>query len=103
MSTRAQLLELRRAVEAWPAERFDYRDASGMTCGCVLVVASATGVNYKDASWQEKDYIAGYECDFDKTAKVFTEMGDDEATGEAGKREALRRIDVVLARYPEEA
>lgn len=102
------LLKLRAALKVLPPERFDYRKPFDYKCGCVLHLMESI---FPDGAYCEEfgidhhdlDYLAGYASMQDVTAKKFTDMTDAEATGAVGIAEAIRRIDVLLAREEESA
>jgi hypothetical protein len=113
MTTLKALTALRDAVRRWPAERFDYRRPGheNAAAGCVLLVRvsslskDASRVWFDTVPENERHFIAGYQNDhevnpFDPLpGKQCFLMTDDEALGENGKAEAIRRIELIMSRY----
>ena len=106
---RDNLLKLRAALEVLPPERFDYR-LTDRNCGCVVPVMKEVFDYDEDIALNlttaEMDYLTGFEDlrpvePRDRQAHHFHSMTDAEATGAAGIAEAIRRIDVLLAREEE--
>lgn len=106
---RENMLLLREAVAACPVAQFDYRFTDS-DCGCVLPISEIVFGEWSDGDGivcacevddKEADYLMGFSAQFDPAAKDYRVMTPDEAKGAAGISEALRRIDVILARYPE--
>jgi hypothetical protein len=105
---RAAVARLRKAIQQTPPEQFDYRFHDSQ-CGCVMAIIdrSFRGVSVGDAGiaeWLEVEvdeaaFITGDDLNGDPGLH-FIEMTDEEAKGENGKAEALRRLAVIEARYP---
>jgi hypothetical protein len=111
---RDNLLKLRAALEVLPPEKFDYSllPLRHSECGCVIYHARCLfgdrlAVNTRcvlGLAGDEYNYILGrVEPEIDPTPhESYLNMGK-RATGAAGIAEAIRRIDVLLAREEQSA
>lgn len=105
-----RLIELEERLKELPTYRFDYRTVNP-ACGCVIpiideLVREMPGrsrylgkASFLDIEIDELHYICGSEWEEDPDALDWVHMTDDQATGEAGITEAIRRINFVIDRY----
>lgn len=98
----ANVERLRVAIHETPDRLFNYRYYRGESCGCVMSVSKRTfdddlpmyPLGLTDA---EQSLLLGG-ADEGCKAKLFCAMTAEEAAGANGKREALRRLSVILQR-----
>lgn len=104
MNRREVLSKIREAVVNESARLIDYRAPSEEAPHCLLPIIQEQQGLWKEltkiTSVDERAYLIGYAGakvgDRHPAAKLFTQMTEEEATGEAGKKEMLRRIDFLL-------